>query len=28
VRILAGGSSDRLPVQVTVDVTGTKDFKP
>jgi len=28
VRILAGGSSDKLPVQATVDVTGTKDYKP
>jgi beta-glucosidase len=28
VRILAGGSSDKLPVQAVVDVTGTKDFKP
>jgi beta-glucosidase len=28
VRVLAGGSSDKLPVQSTVDVTGTKDFKP
>jgi beta-glucosidase len=28
VRILAGGSSDKLPVQTVVDVTGTKDFKP
>ena len=28
VRILAGGSSDRLPVQTVVDVTSTKDFKP
>ena len=28
VRILAGGSSDKLPVQTTVDVTGTKDFRP
>lgn len=28
VRILAGGSSDKLPVQAIVDVTGTKDFKP
>jgi beta-glucosidase len=28
VRILAGGSSDKLPVQTMVDVTGTKDFKP
>lgn len=28
VRILAGGSSDKLPVQTIVDVTGTKDFKP
>jgi len=28
VRILAGGSSDKLPVQTTVDVTGTKDYKP
>lgn len=27
VRILAGGSSDRLPVQTTVDVTDTKEFK-
>ena len=28
VRILAGGSSDKLPVQTTVDVTAVKDFKP
>jgi beta-glucosidase len=28
VRILAGGSSDKLPVQTTVEVTGAKDFKP
>ncbi len=28
VRILAGGSSDKLPVHTTVDVTGTKDYKP
>ena len=28
VRILAGGSSDKLPVQAVVDVTGTKDYKP
>lgn len=28
VRILAGGSSDKLPVQTTVDVIDTKDFKP
>ncbi len=28
VRILAGGSSDKLPVQAVVDVTGTKEFKP
>jgi beta-glucosidase len=28
VRILAGGSSDKLPVQTTVDVTATKEFKP
>jgi beta-glucosidase len=28
VRILAGGSSDKLPVQTTVDVAGTKDFRP
>ena len=28
VRILAGGSSDKLPVQTTVDVTSAKDFKP
>jgi beta-glucosidase len=28
VRILVGGSSDKLPVQATVDVTGTKDYKP
>lgn len=28
VRILAGGSSDRLPVQATVDVTDSKAFKP
>jgi beta-glucosidase len=28
VRVLAGGSSDKLPVQTIVDVTGTKDYKP
>lgn len=28
VRILAGGSSDKLPVQTTVDITDTKDFQP
>jgi len=28
VRILAGGSSDKLPVQTVVDVMGTKDYKP
>ena len=28
VRILAGGSSDKLPVQATVDVTDSKAFKP
>lgn len=28
IRILAGGSSDKLPVQTMVDITGTKDFKP
>jgi beta-glucosidase len=28
VRILAGGSSDKLPVQTTLDVADTKDFKP
>ena len=28
VRILAGGSSDKLPVQTIVDVTGMKDYKP
>ena len=28
VRILAGGSSDRLPVQATVDVMDSKAFKP
>jgi beta-glucosidase len=28
VRVLAGGSSDKLVVQATVDVSGTKDFKP
>ena len=28
VRILAGGSSDKLPVQTTVDVIEAKDFKP
>jgi len=28
VRILAGGSSDKLPVQTTVDVIDTKDFRP
>jgi beta-glucosidase len=28
VRILAGGSSDKVPVQTTVEVIGTKEFKP
>jgi beta-glucosidase len=28
VRILAGGSSDELPVQTIVEITGTKDYKP
>jgi beta-glucosidase len=28
VRVLAGGSSDKLPVQAVVDVTATKDYKP
>lgn len=28
VRILAGGSSDKLPVQTIIDITGTKDFMP
>jgi beta-glucosidase len=28
VRVLAGGSSDKLPVQAVVDVTGTKDYRP
>jgi len=28
VKILAGGSSDKLPVQTTVDVMETKDFRP
>lgn len=28
VRILAGGSSDKLPVQTTLEVNGTKDFRP
>jgi beta-glucosidase len=28
VRILAGGSSDKLPVQTIVEVIGTKDFRP
>ena len=28
VRVLSGGSSDKLPVQTVVDVTGAKDFKP
>ena len=28
VRVLAGGSSDQLPVQATVEVTDTKSFKP
>lgn len=28
VRILAGGSSDKLPVQTAVDVTGTKNYQP
>jgi beta-glucosidase len=28
VRVLAGGSSDKLPVLAVVDVTGTKDYRP
>ncbi len=28
VRVLAGGSSDQLPVQSTVEVTDAKSFKP
>ena len=28
VRILAGGSSDKLPVKTVVEVTGTKDYNP
>jgi beta-glucosidase len=28
VRVLAGGSSDKLPVQTVVEVTGMKEFKP
>jgi beta-glucosidase len=28
VRVLAGGSSDKLPVQAIVDVASSKDFKP
>ncbi len=28
VRLLAGGSSDKLPIQATVDVTESKEFKP
>ena len=28
VRVLAGGSSDKLPVQAVVDVSATKDYKP
>jgi beta-glucosidase len=28
VRILAGGSSDKLPVQTTVEVIDGRDFKP
>jgi len=28
VRILAGGSSDKLPVQTMVDVTEAKEFRP
>lgn len=28
VRVLAGGSSDKLPVQATVEITGSKEFKP
>jgi beta-glucosidase len=28
VRVLVGGSSDKLPVQTMIDVTGTKDFRP
>jgi beta-glucosidase len=28
VRVLAGGSSDKLPVQTVVDVTGAKEYKP
>jgi beta-glucosidase len=28
VRVLAGGSSDKQPVQAVIDVTGSKDYKP
>jgi beta-glucosidase len=28
VRVLAGGSSDSLPVNATLEVTNAKDFKP
>jgi hypothetical protein len=28
VRVLAGGSSDKLPVQATLDLTESKEFKP
>jgi beta-glucosidase len=28
VRVLAGGSSDRLPVQATLAVTSSGEFKP
>ena len=28
VHVLAGGSSDKLPVQTVVDIIGTKDYKP
>jgi beta-glucosidase len=28
VRVLAGGSSDKLPVQATLEVTTSQEFKP
>ncbi len=28
VRVLAGGSSGKQPVQAVIDVTGSKDYKP
>ena len=28
VRVLAGGSSDKLPVQAVAEVTDSKEFKP